>query len=129
MQGLNKVMLMGHLGKDPETVLLPDTHLTKCSLATTESYRDEKGHLKSHTEWHSLIIWQKLAEYAAEHLRKGNRVYVEGKLKTRNYKDADGKTVYVTEVVVDKIINLEKPTKPKEEEPFADADTDTHLPF
>lgn len=110
MQGLNKTLLIGHLGKDPESVpLLNSTRLAKVSLATAESYKDAEGNRQTHTEWHSLILWQGTADYALQYLKKGNLVYVEGKLKTRSFDSkTDGTKRYVTEIVVERISLLEK---------------------
>ena len=110
MQGLNKTLLIGHLGKDPESVpLLNSTRLAKVSLATSESYKDAEGNRQTHTEWHSLILWQGTADYALQYLKKGNLVYVEGKLKTRSFDSkTDGTKRYVTEIVVERISLLEK---------------------
>lgn len=110
MQGLNKTLLIGHLGKDPESVPLSNpTRLAKVSLATSESYRDADGNRKIHTEWHSLILWQGTADYALQYLKKGNLVYVEGKLKTRSFDSkTDGTKRYVTDIVVERISLLEK---------------------
>ncbi len=110
MQGLNKVQLIGHLGKDPEPVPFPNsTRLAKVSLATSESYKNAEGNRQTHTDWHSLILWQGTADYALQYLKKGNLVYVEGKLKTRSFDSkTDGTKRYVTEIVVERISLLEK---------------------
>ena len=110
MQGLNKVHLIGHLGKDPEMVPLPNQlRLAKVSLATSESFKDGEGKLQTQTEWHSLILWQGNADFAIKYLKKGNLVYVEGKLKTRAFEaKTDGTKRYVTEIVVERISLLEK---------------------
>jgi single-strand DNA-binding protein len=105
MKGLNRVSLIGHLGKDPEVVQVSaDTRVAKVSIATSESYRDKAGQLKTQTDWHALVMWGKLAEVAGAHLRKGTKLFVEGKLKSRKYTDKQGLTKYVTEVIVDSII-------------------------
>jgi single-strand DNA-binding protein len=105
MRGLNKVSLIGHLGKDPDLVRVNEsTTVAKVSMATSESYRDKDGRLKTQTDWHSLIIWGKLAELAGAHMRKGTKLYAEGKLKSRKYTDKAGIVRYVTEVIVDSII-------------------------
>lgn len=135
MQGLNKVLLIGHLGKDPEYLTLESGKtLAKCSLATSESYKDKDGKLQTQTEWHSLILWQGLAEYAHKYLKKGNLVYVEGKIKTRSFDDKDQSKRYVTEIIVERISNLEKDRRPSDlngydmnEQP--DMETDIQLPF
>lgn len=107
MKGLNRVSLMGHLGKDPEIVQVnAGTAVAKVSMATTESYRDKSGQLKVQTDWHSLVLWGKLAELAGTHLRKGSKLFVEGKLKNRKYCDKTGIVRYVTEVIADNIVLL-----------------------
>jgi single-strand DNA-binding protein len=105
MKGLNRVSLIGHLGKDPDLVLINEsTRVAKVSMATSESYRNKEGDIKTQTDWHSLVIWGKLADLASAHLRKGTKLFVEGKLKTRKYEDKQGATKYVSEVIVDKIV-------------------------
>ena len=109
MQGLNKATLIGHLGKDPEFAILESgINLAKCSLATSESYKDKEGKLHTQTEWHSLIFWNGLANYAHKYLKKGNLVYVEGKIRTRSYEDKGQTRRYVTEISVERISHLEK---------------------
>lgn len=110
MRGLNKVTLIGNLGKDPEhQVLEGGVSLTKFSLATTEAYKDESGTTQTNTEWHTIIMWRNTADAAAKYLRKGSSIYVEGKLKTRNYDDKTGVKRYVTEIIADSFIMLDKP--------------------
>jgi single-strand DNA-binding protein len=105
MKGLNRVSLIGHLGKDPDLVQINEiTRVAKVSMATSESYRNKEGDIKTQTDWHSLVIWGKLADLASAHLRKGTKLFVEGKLKTRKYEDKQGATKYVSEVIVDKIV-------------------------
>ena len=109
MQGLNKVTLIGNLGKDPEIVQLEDQiKVAKFSLATSESYRDEKGEKHTTTEWHAIVLWRGLAELAEKYLHKGSSIYLEGKLKTRNYEDKNGEKRYVTEVIGENLIMLDK---------------------
>jgi single-strand DNA-binding protein len=109
MRGLNKVTLIGNLGKDPEiTKLEGNISVAKFSLATAETYKDDKGESHTQTEWHSIILWRGLAEMAAKYLHKGSLVYIEGKIKTRNYVDKDDKTRYVTEIIADSLIMLDK---------------------
>jgi single-strand DNA-binding protein len=134
MQGLNKVMLIGHLGKDPEYITFENGKtLAKCSLATSESYRNEAGELQTHTEWHNLIFWMGLAEYAHQYLKKGHLVYAEGKIKTRSFEDKDQSKRYVTEIIVEKISNLEKTSKANDSRldhfPARDIEHDKDLPF
>lgn len=110
MRGLNKVTLIGNLGKDPEiTKLEGNISVVKFSLATAETYKDDKGESHTQTEWHSIILWRGLAEMAAKYLHKGSLVYIEGKIKTRNYVDKDEKIRYVTEIIADSLIMLDKP--------------------
>ena len=110
MQGLNKVTLIGNLGKDPETRELEGKiKVAKFSLATSESYRDEKGEKHTATEWHNVVLWRGLAEMAEKYLKKGSSIYLEGKLKTRSFEDKNGDKRYVTEVIGENVIMLDKP--------------------
>ena len=98
---LNKVTLAGNLGDDPETRFTPSgTQVTTASLATDESWTDSKGGRRRRTEWHRLVLWRRLAEVASQHLRKGVRIYVEGRLQTRKWEDGKGQRHSVTEIVV-----------------------------
>jgi len=101
MAGVNKVILVGNLGRDPEIRTLESgVKVARFSLATTESYNDRNtGQRVDQTEWHNVVLWRGLAEIAEKYLRKGNQVYIEGKLQTRSYQDKDGITKYSTEVV------------------------------
>jgi single-strand DNA-binding protein len=101
MAGVNKVILVGNLGRDPEIrVLESGAKIARFSLATTESYNDRNtGQRVDQTEWHNIILWRGLADIAEKYLRKGNQVYIEGKLQTRSYQDKDGITKYSTEIV------------------------------
>ena len=109
MQGLNKVTLIGNLGKDPETVQLEGKiKVSKFSLATSESFKDEKGQKHTSTEWHSIVLWRGLAELAEKYFRKGSLIYIEGKLKTRHFEDKNGEKKYVTEIIGDQVIMLDK---------------------
>jgi single-strand DNA-binding protein len=101
MAGVNKVILVGNLGRDPEIRTLESgVKIARFSLATTESYNDRNtGQRVDQTEWHNVVLWRGLAEIAEKYLRKGNQVYIEGKLQTRSYQDKDGITKYSTEVV------------------------------
>lgn len=101
MAGVNKVILVGNLGKDPEVRTLDNgTKVARFSLATTESYKDRNsGERIDQTEWHNIVLWRGLAEIAERFLRKGSQIYVEGKLQTRSYEDKEGVTKYNTDVV------------------------------
>jgi len=113
MKGLNKVTLIGNLGKNPEIQQLEGgITLAKFTLATSESYRDEKGNKHTDTEWHSILAWRNLAEVAGKYLKKGSTVYLEGKIKTRSYEDKTGVKKQVTEIIADHIIMLDKPSGP-----------------
>lgn len=102
--------LIGNLGGNPEIQKLQgDVNVAKFSLATTESFKDAKGQLHSTTDWHTIILWRGLADLAEKYLQKGSLIYVEGKLKTRTYDDKEGIKRYVTEIVGDQIIMLDKP--------------------
>lgn len=112
MRGLNKVTLIGNIGKDPDIQLLDNAiKVAKVTLATTETYRDINGQVQSCTDWHNLVLWRGLAELAEKYLRKGSMVYVEGKLKTRSFDDKDGQKRYVTEIVVEQVLMLDKKTE------------------
>jgi single-strand DNA-binding protein len=101
MAGVNKVILVGNLGRDPEIRTLESgVKVARFSVATTESYNDRNtGQRVDQTEWHNIVLWRGLAEIAEKYLRKGSQVYIEGKLQTRSYQDKDGITKYSTEVV------------------------------
>lgn len=98
-RGVNKVILVGNLGQDPELRYTGSgTAVCNLRLATNESYKDSNGELVERTEWHSIVAWARLAEICNEYLTKGSQVYFEGSLQTRNYEDKDGNTKYVTEI-------------------------------
>ena len=109
-RSLNKVMLIGNLGKDPEVRHLENgTAVANFSIATTESYKDRNsGEIISNTDWHNVVVWRGLAEVVEKYLKKGAKVYVEGKLRTRSWQDKEGATRYTTEVVVDDLVMLGK---------------------
>ena len=98
-RGINKVILVGNLGQDPELRYTGSgTAVCNIRLATNESYKDASGEFVERTEWHSIVAWGRLAEICNEYLHKGSQVYFEGSIQTRNYEDKDGNTRYVTEV-------------------------------
>ncbi|QZY82966.1 single-stranded DNA-binding protein (plasmid) [Klebsiella sp. CTHL.F3a] len=101
-RGVNKVILVGHLGQDPEVRYMPNGGaVANLTLATSETWRDrQSGELRENTEWHRVVMFGKLAEVAGEYLRKGAQVYIEGQLRTRSWQDDTGATRYVTEVLV-----------------------------
>ncbi len=100
MAGVNKVILVGNLGKDPEVRHLDNGRaVANFSIATSESYKNKAGERVTNTEWHNVVLWTPLAEIAERFLKKGNQVYIEGKLTTRSWDDQDGNKRYTTEVV------------------------------
>jgi single-strand DNA-binding protein len=111
MRSLNKVTLIGNLGADPDYQQLEgNVAVAKFSLATTETFKDRNGQTQSSTDWHTVVLWRSLAELAHKYLQKGSLVYIEGKLKTRSYDDREGNKRYVTEVVGEQLIMLDKKT-------------------
>jgi single-strand DNA-binding protein len=110
-KGLNKVMLIGHLGKDPELKYTEKgTAYCTFSVATTESYKDENGNKIDKTEWHNIVVWRKLAEICGQYLKKGSKIYCEGKLQTDSY-EKDGVKKYSTRIVMTDMSMLD--SKPK----------------
>lgn len=100
MAGVNKVILVGNLGKDPEVRHLDNGRaVANFSMATSETYKNRQGERVTNTEWHNIVLWTPLAEIAERFLKKGNQVYIEGKLTTRSWDDQDGNKRYTTEVV------------------------------
>ncbi len=109
MRGVNRVMLIGNLGKDPDVQYLEgNIGVAKFSLATTETYKDRAGKLISQTEWHTVVLWRGLADLAQKYLHKGSLVYIEGRLRTRSWEDKEGNKKFATEVVGDNLIMLDK---------------------
>ena len=104
-RGINKVILVRNLGGDPETRYMPSgSAVTNLSVATSESWKDKQtGEQKERTEWHKVAMFNRLAEIAAEYLRKGSQVYIEGKLRTRKWQDRDGNDRWTTEIVADEM--------------------------
>lgn len=100
MAGINKVILVGNLGKDPEMRILEGgIARVSFSLATTEYHKDKNGNKIEHTEWHNIVLWRHLAENAEKFLKKGSQIYLEGKLQTRNWQDKDGNKRQTTEII------------------------------
>ena len=111
MRGVNRVMLIGNLGKDPDVQFLEgNIAVAKFPLATTETFKDRSGKLISQTEWHTVVLWRGLAELAQKYLHKGSLVYIEGRLRTRSWEDKEGNRKFATEVVGDNLIMLDKRT-------------------
>ena len=111
MRGVNRVMLIGNLGRDPDVQYLEgNIAVAKFPLATTETFKDRAGKLISQTEWHTVVLWRGLAELAQKYLHKGSLVYIEGRLRTRSWEDKEGNKKFATEVVGDNLIMLDKRT-------------------
>jgi len=109
MRGVNRVMLIGNLGKDPDVQFLEgNIAVAKFPLATTETFKDRSGKLVSQTEWHTVVLWRGLAELAQKYLHKSSLVYIEGRLRTRSWEDKEGNKKFATEIVADNLIMLDK---------------------
>ncbi len=107
MSGVNKVILVGRLGADPEVRSLESgTKVASMRLATSERYKDKNGNQQEITEWHNVVLWRGLADVTEKYLKKGDQVYVEGKLKTRKWTDKDGHDRYSTDIVADEMTML-----------------------
>lgn len=108
-RGVNKVILVGNLGNDPEVRYMPNgSAVANISVATSESWKNkDSGETQENTEWHRVVLYRRLGEIAGEYLKKGSKVYIEGKLKTRSWEDKDGKKCYMTEIVADSMQMLD----------------------
>ena len=136
MAGVNKVILIGNLGRDPELRYTPSgVPVATFTLATTEEWRDKNtGEKQEHTEWHRIVAWRRLGEICGEYLHKGSKVYIEGKLRTRAWEVRDGNTRYTTEIIAQTLqilspkgeIPEDIPEPPPSEEPI---DTEEDIPF
>lgn len=104
---VNKVILVGRLGKDPETRYMTNGEaVTNVTLATSENYKDKSGEKQERTEWHNLVFYRRLAEIAGEYLKKGSMIYAEGRIQTRKWQDKEGKDRYTTEIIVNEMTML-----------------------
>lgn len=141
-RGVNKVMLLGNIGKDPEVRVSPNgTAIANLTLATSETWKDQQGERQERTEWHRIVMFGRTAEVARDYLRKGSKLYLEGKLQTRKWQDKEGKDQYTTEIVAHEFQMLDPkpadgerprpaeraPSPPAYQPPAADFDDD--LPF
>ena len=123
MRGVNRVVLIGNLGKEPDLQHLEgNIAVAKFPLATTETYKDKNGTLISQTEWHTVVLWRGLAELAQKYLHKGSLIYLEGRIRTRNWEDKDKNRRFSTEIVGDNLVMLDKR---KEHEHLANGDNST----
>ena len=115
---LNKAMIIGNLGRDPEMRYTPSGQaVTQFTVAVNRNYKDHDGAWQEETEWFRVVAWAALAERTAEHLRKGNKVYVEGRLQTRQWEGQDGQKRYTTELVANQVTNLERRSREDGGEP------------
>ena len=127
MSGVNKVILIGNLGKDPEVRYLDNgVAVANLSLATSENYKNKDGEKVTQTEWHDIVLWRGLAEVAEKYLKKGSSVYIEGKLRTNKWVDKDENTRYKTEVLADKLTMLGR--SQNQEQP-SESTSEDDLPF
>jgi len=106
--GINKVILIGHLGKDPDVQVFDGIKRAAFTMATDESYRDKDSNKVERVEWHNISMWRGLADVAERFLRKGSKVFIEGKLRTRTYQDESGKQRYFTEILTDNMVMLDR---------------------
>ncbi len=134
-RGINKVILIGNVGQDPDTRFMPSgDSVTNLTVATNESWKDKQtGEQKDRTEWHKVAMFGRLAEIAAEYLRKGAQVYIEGKLRTRKWQDKNGQDRWSTEIIADEMQMLggrsQAADKPAESRPQSAPDDDQDVPF
>ena len=127
MSGVNKVILIGNLGKDPEVRYLDNgVVVANISLATSENYKNKDGERISQTEWHDIVLWRGLAEVAEKYLKKGSSVYIEGKLRTNKWVDKEENTRYKTEILADKLTML---GRSQNQESSTDSSSEDDLPF
>ena len=147
MSSLNKVLLIGNLGRDPEIRYTPDgSPVANFSLATSENWTDKNGSRQEHTEWHTIVAWNRLADLCKKYLSKGRQVYIEGRIRTRDWNDRDGNKRRTTEVIATQMVLLgsrgqsedtDTPrmdtatrTNPDQEDSFDDLGiTDSDIPF
>ncbi|MDD3875313.1 MAG: single-stranded DNA-binding protein [Bacteroidales bacterium] len=139
MAGINKVILIGNLGRDPEIRQLESgVKVASFSLATTESYKSKDGNKVDQTEWHNIVLWRGLAEVAEKYLKKGHTIFLEGKIRTRSWDDKDGNKRYTTEIVGDNMTmlttkrdaeNTYQTPPPSTDEPLGHTQEADDLPF
>jgi len=116
---LNKCMIIGNLGRDPEMRYTPSGQaVTQFTVATNRNYRDQQGEWQKETEWFRVVVWGQQAERAAENLRKGNKVYIEGRIQTRQWEDQSGQKRYTTELIANQVSSLERRERGDDEAPF-----------
>jgi len=131
INSINKVLLIGHLGQDPELRYLPQTEraVAKLSLATNERYYNSNtNESEDRTEWHRIVVWGKQAEFCEKYLNKGKQILIEGKIRTRNWEDKDGNKRYTTEIEAQNIILLGKREDAAGEQPYSKAEASSDFP-
>lgn len=139
MASVNKVILVGHLGKDPETRYMTNGEaVTNFSIATTETWKDKSGEKQEKVEWHNITAYRKLAEIISQYVKKGALIYIEGKLQTRKWQDKEGKDRYTTEIIADQMQMLggkseqqdnKEPAKKEQVAPQKNDNFDDDIPF
>lgn len=137
MASVNKVILIGNLGKDPETRYMPDGNaVANFSIATTERWKDKNGDKQEKTEWHNIVAYRKLAEICGEYLGKGSPVYIEGRIQTRKWQDKNNNDRYITEIVADRMQMLgskaessQSKPEPKQSDGGSIDDLESDIPF
>jgi single-strand DNA-binding protein len=126
---LNKVMLIGNVGKDPELKYTPSgIPVTSFRLATSETWKDRENNIQEHTDWHTIVAWRGLAEVIHKLVRKGSRVYIEGRIQTRTFDDKGGNRKHVVEILADNMLLLDARKGSKDDE-FDSVDLDLHPDF
>jgi len=130
MASVNKAIIIGNLGRDPELKYTPNgTPVANFSVATTETWVDKNGNKQEKTEWHRIVVWRKLAEICAEYLAKGRQVYIEGRLQTRTWQDKDGNSRSTTEIYANEMKMLGRAPEMKSGAPEKAAPDDEDIPF
>ncbi|MFC0913771.1 single-stranded DNA-binding protein [Pasteurella multocida] len=142
MAGVNKVIIVGNLGQDPDhKVMTNGDPVTNISVATSEVWADKaSGEKREVVEWHRITLYQRQADIAAQFLKKGSKVYIEGRLRTRKWQDQNGQDRYITEILADKIVLLDSkqttgtgnsnpPPEPQQHDPYGDAFKCDNIPF
>jgi single-strand DNA-binding protein len=105
---LNKVMLIGNVGKDPDVNFTPSgVKVAQFRMATSDTWKDKDGNIQEHTDWHTIIAWRGLADVVEKLVRRGSRLYIEGKIQSRSYDDRDGNKRYVTEIIAENVLMLD----------------------
>lgn len=117
-KGVNKVILLGRLGGDPESRQAGSTTVANFTIATSEKFKNQQGELQEKTEWHRIVAWGRLAEVCAQYLHKGSQVYVEGKLQTRSW-EKEGVKQYTTEIVISEMQMLDSKAGGQDEQPYS----------